>query len=534
MNSETYCPECGSPLPGDALEGLCPQCLMKRGLDTGASEIASADVNADSNKSTLRLADDFRAGALPDMAALQTHLPRIEILEFLGRGGMGVVYKARQKQLDRIVALKVLAPEFAQDPAFSERFSREAKALAKLSHPHIVAVHDFGVTESGQYYFVMEFVEGTNLREVIRAKKLSPSEALAMVPQICEALQFAHEEGIVHRDIKPENILLDKKGRVRIADFGLAKLMGRLRSDDSLTANGQRMGTPHYMAPEQMEKPLSVDHRADIYSLGVVLYEMLTGELPLGRFEPPSHKVQIDVRLDEVVLKTLEKEPGRRYQHVSEIRSDVEHISSNSRSESRQPKSDVRTESVGANRGPKKRVFTTLRILGGVIGIAVGVYALIYAGRVGSPQPGQELKRFPVDSLDGVIAKTDVVFDTAISSDSNGSIRITADESKTIRLYEAGDIDIENAVLTYQARMRTEGVEGKAYIEMWCQFSGGAEYFSKALQSPVSGTTDWCTQTTPFFLKKGENPVNVKLNVTIEGKGSVWIDDIRLMQGALR
>src|SRR5439155_18119915 len=143
---------------------------------------------------------------------------------------------------------------------------------------------------------------------------------------ICDALQFAHDEGIVHRDIKPENILLDKKGRVKIADFGLAKILGKQPTDFTITGKGEKMGTPHYMAPEQVEKPQTVDHRADIYSLGVVFYEMLTGELPLGRFAAPSQKVQIDVRLDEVVLRALEKEPERRYQQESQVRTDVETI----------------------------------------------------------------------------------------------------------------------------------------------------------------------------------------------------------------
>jgi hypothetical protein len=173
---------------------------------------------------------------------------------------------------------------------------------------------------------------------MLEAGHLSPREALAIVPQICDALQFAHDEGIVHRDIKPENILLDKKGRVKIADFGLARLLSGRESApassagdapvslERLTCTGQVMGTPHYIAPEQVERPLSVDHRADIYSLGVVFYEMLTGELPLGRFAPPSHKVQVDVRLDEVVLRSLEKEPERRYQQASQVKTDVEQI----------------------------------------------------------------------------------------------------------------------------------------------------------------------------------------------------------------
>jgi serine/threonine protein kinase len=155
----------------------------------------------------------------------------------------------------------------------------------------------------------MEYVDGLNLRQLERAGRLSPPEALKLVPQICEALQFAHDAGIVHRDIKPENILLDKTGRVKIADFGIAKILGSDQVRQTFT-QGQVLGTPHYMAPEQVERPQEVDRRADIYSLGVVFYEMLTGELPLGKFAPPSWKVQVDVRLDEVVLRALEKEPG--------------------------------------------------------------------------------------------------------------------------------------------------------------------------------------------------------------------------------
>jgi serine/threonine protein kinase len=238
---------------------------------------------------------------------------------------MGVVYKARQPKLNRLVALKILAPEKGADPKFAERFLREAQALARLSHPNIVAVHDFGEVD-GLYYLLMEFVDGVTLRQLLQAHKMAPEEAVKIVPEICEALQFAHEQGIVHRDIKPENVLLDKQGRVKIADFGIAKLVGAEAPRVSLTEEQSVLGTPHYMAPEQVERPQLVDHRADIYSLGVVFYEMLTGELPLGKFLPPSRKVQVDVRLDQVVLHALEKEPERRYQHASEVKTDVEAI----------------------------------------------------------------------------------------------------------------------------------------------------------------------------------------------------------------
>jgi predicted Ser/Thr protein kinase len=257
-----------------------------------------------------------------DLAPL---FPQLEILELLGRGGMGAVYKARQKNLNRFIALKIITLEDGADPQFADRFQREAQALAKLNHPNIVSVFDFGEAQ-GLFYFLMEFVDGANLRMLIHSRQMKPEAALALIPSFCDALQYAHDEGVVHRDIKPENVLVDKKGRVKIADFGLAKLLGHDAADHTLTRTGMYLGTPRYMAPEQLEKPDTVDHRADIYSLGVVFYEMLTGELPMGRFDPPSRKVQVDVKLDEIVLHALEREPSRRYQQMSEIKTDVQGV----------------------------------------------------------------------------------------------------------------------------------------------------------------------------------------------------------------
>ena len=164
----------------------------------------------------------FQPPSLEEVARL---FPQLEILAFIGKGGMGAVYKARQPALDRLVALKILPPQAAGGPGFAERFNREARALARLNHPNIVAVHEFGQA-GGLPFFIMEFVDGLTLRQLEQAARLSPDEALRIVPQICEALQYAHDEGIVHRDIKPENILIDKKGRVKIADFGIAKIIG--------------------------------------------------------------------------------------------------------------------------------------------------------------------------------------------------------------------------------------------------------------------------------------------------------------------
>jgi serine/threonine protein kinase len=362
----------------------------------------------------------------PSLAELAPLFPQLELLELIGKGGMGAVYKARQKQLDRIVALKILPPGIGHDAAFAERFAREAKALAKLNHPGIVTLYEFGVaagilpavepgfqpggksvagsealessgviassianpggrmppSTSGKlpdattappgsrpstfdprqslYYFLMEFVDGVNLRQLLHAGRISAREALAIVPQICDALQFAHDQGIVHRDIKPENILLDRRGRVKVADFGLVKIVGTERGCPSRSGNdnaeaagitetfgvsgsaaggtpalqeltdaGKVMGTPQYMSPEQRDNPGEVDHRADIYALGVVFYQMLTGELPGKPLVPPSRaggNIQIDVRLDEVVLRALEKKPELRYQQVSVLKTEVETI----------------------------------------------------------------------------------------------------------------------------------------------------------------------------------------------------------------
>ncbi len=326
MPENNKCPQCGTPLPSGALAGLCPACLLKMG--------AAADTVTDAKQPPFNP---------PTVAELAPMFSQLEIIELIGKGGMGAVYKARQKQLDRLVALKILPPGIGQDAAFAERFTREAKALARLNHPGIVTLYEFGMapgTTQGAvplYFFLMEFVDGVNLRQLLNNGRIASREALAIVPQICDALQFAHDQGIVHRDIKPENILMDRRGRVKVADFGLAKIVGgkndgpadggySAAGSTSITDAGKVMGTPNYMSPEQIKAPGEVDHRADIYALGVVFYQMLTGELPGKRIEPPSRKVQVDVRLDEIVLRAMEKDPERRYQQASVLKTQVETI----------------------------------------------------------------------------------------------------------------------------------------------------------------------------------------------------------------
>ena len=296
----TACPRCGAQLPPGAARDECPRCLLGLGAMPGTA----------------------RSSALPELDELQRLFPDYDLQALIGRGGMGAVYRARQSRLDRLVAIKVLLPGLGADPAFAERFTREAKALASLSHPGIVAVYDFG--QAGPHLFlVMEHVDGANLREVLGQGRLTTRDVLELVPQLCDALQYAHDRGVVHRDIKPENVLVDVDGRVRIADFGLAKLLREDADTLALTQTEQVMGTASYMAPEQLRASRGVDHRADLYSLGVVLYEMLTGQLPIGRFQPPSAKDEAARGFDPVVMKSLENDPDRRYQAAADVKRDL-------------------------------------------------------------------------------------------------------------------------------------------------------------------------------------------------------------------
>ena len=334
MSSPRSCPVCGTPLLADTPEGLCPACLLKAGLATQAPPPADSPTLQPPGSSPTK------GPKSPSVAEVAQLFPQLEILELLGAGGMGAVYKARQPQLDRFVALKLMRAELSRDPAFAERFAREARALAKLNHPNIVSVFDSG--QSGGFcHITMEFVDGTNLRSVMRAGKMTPREALGIVPKICDALQFAHDEGIVHRDIKPENILLDTRGRVKIADFGLAKLVGKDAADFSLTATGMTLGTPRYMAPEQFDKPQEVDHRADIYSLGITLFYLLTATRPFdGQTayaiilahannalpRPADIGVPLPANVEALIRRMTAKLPVNRYPDYASLLADIRRV----------------------------------------------------------------------------------------------------------------------------------------------------------------------------------------------------------------
>ncbi len=239
--------------------------------------------------------------------------------EWIGAGAMGAVYRAHQLSLGRDVAVKVLPEELSQDPHFVRRFHREAQVLASLNHPHVVQVFDRGEID-GRLFLAMEFVDGRNLRDCCRDGGFEPPEAVRIVVALMGALAYAHERGIVHRDIKPENILISHDGIVKVADFGLSRVLSDDPLESRLTHTNVVMGTFEYMAPEQREGLATVDARADIYSAAVVLYELLTGELPIGRFAAPSAKTpELDRRIDAVIDRGLAKDPDDRYAGAAEM-----------------------------------------------------------------------------------------------------------------------------------------------------------------------------------------------------------------------
>jgi tRNA A-37 threonylcarbamoyl transferase component Bud32 len=318
MAKTKTCPKCGKNLPSDAPVGVCPKCLLAAGLDSFDDEgieqtegLSSSDPTAPFT--TVQYFGDY------------------ELLEEIARGGMGVVYKGRQVSLNRIVALKMILSGELADQADIDRFHNEAQAAANLKHPNIVAIHEVGQHE-GRYYFSMDYVEGQNLADVIRAGPLPAQKAAEYLKTIAKAVHFAHQRGTLHRDLKPANVLIDSDDQPHITDFGLAK---RVTGDSGLTATGAVLGTPSYMSPEQASgRQADIGPHSDVYSLGAILYELLTGRPPFcaasavatlrqvtDNLPTAPHKLNHDVPqdLETVCLKCLEKSPHVRYHSAREL-----------------------------------------------------------------------------------------------------------------------------------------------------------------------------------------------------------------------
>ncbi len=499
----------------------------------------------------------------PPLEEIAAVFPQFEILELIGQGGMGAVYKVHQKDLDRIVALKILPPGIGQSPEFSSRFTREARALAKLNHPGIVILHEFG-QQNGLYFILMEFVNGVNLAQLMKTGRISPREALAIVPQICDALQYAHDQGIVHRDIKPENILLDRSGRVKVADFGIAKVVAAvcdpIRSGDTpvpenQTLAGKIIGTPAYMAPEQIAHPSDVDHRADIYALGVVFYQMLTGELPGKDLQAPSSRmrgIHIDVRLDEIVLKAMEKNPEQRYQQASVMKTRVDDLGT------MEPASHTMPPEA-ANQ--KKRSTGKMIALGCGLLLLVGLMLLIIlvvplwllkssqVVRDGTEAQSVSLRSVKTSEISREEKLATYDWKSLAAEGRTGEhVPQSLDGRTVLKIENLKNAPMQAHLLTIEkppigatkyalrGEIRYENVQGRAYLEMWSVFPNG-RYFSRTLGDPgsgpmsqLAGTSAWREFTLPFDSTGESVPIRIEVNLFLPGRGVVFVGPLSLME----
>ncbi len=301
MTSAETCNACEAVITVESPAGLCQSCLVQLALDEGQYSQCEDTVLQGQE---LGLQSEFT------------------ILDTIGRGGMGVVLKAQQVSLSRLVAIKILPEELASKNGFIMRFHREATVMAQMNHPNIVSIYDYGQAEGKRPYLVMEYIEGTDLYNLWREKKLSEDQTIKFCVQACEALKYGHDLGVIHRDIKPSNILVTKDGVVKVGDFGLAKLRSDSDATTDLTSPGEQMGTPRYMSPEQLEAADKVDHRTDIYSLGITLQQLLQRESGPDTL-PSSEKRNLDARLQEIIARATQSSVEKRYQSAGDLARDL-------------------------------------------------------------------------------------------------------------------------------------------------------------------------------------------------------------------
>ena len=367
MTSQTLCEQCGSErdVNSGGLGGLCPSCMLAQSFPELAKDLPTA------RKST------FYPPSVDEVARI---FEGLEIFDIVGQGGMSAVYKAKQPHLDRVVALKLLVQDAR---ATATGIQREATTLAQLKHTNVVGLHDAGKTERWDY-LIMEFVDGPNLRQLIGESPLSNADVIRIVTDICRAVQYAHDRGILHRDIKPENILIDSDGHAKIADFGIATPDHVEHS--SLESDSHVPGTPAYLAPEQLRTPHNIDHRADLYALGIVVYEMLFGKLPQKPLEA-SFGIAKGTRIEatEVLRRVLSEDRNERHGSATDLLSELTAALSPTRN------------LAGPGSRAREAVLTAMAFAVLVIGFTASVTAynefstvselLMYAERRGDPPP---------------------------------------------------------------------------------------------------------------------------------------------------
>jgi hypothetical protein len=566
----------------------------------------------------------------PRLAPELAEHPRYRIVEVLGQGGMGTVYKAQHRLMERLVALKVIDRSLTGNPAVVERFRREVKAAAQLNYPNIV--HAYDADQAGDSHFlVMEFIDGTTLARLVEEQgPLQVAQACEYIRQAALGLQRAFEHGMVHRDIKPQNLMRTTQGVVKILDFGLARLMSETSSTPmqaaevlrggttpALTQLGMVMGTADYMAPEQASDAHAADARADIYSLGCTLYYLLTGKQPFpegtvldkliahGTRKPrPLSESRKDVppELVRVLERMMAKDPDQRYQKPAEVAEALQPFTGTRRRRPRRlwfvtaaaalllvgvitaatiiirtdrgelvletddhniavqiDKAGVKVHDrstnqdyllrVGKNRLPSGEYDIEMKALPAGIEMSGPTFRIKRGDTVSltaharpvaqkrQDKPDQradlQLKRVGSEVL-RTFGKKDKPLNQDDVREDQGSWRIEAKApGRTVRLFEIENPAIEECMVVYEARLKTQNVRGKAYLEMWCRFGGKGEFFSKDIANPTGGTTDWVSCQTVFWLKKGERPDLIKLNVVIEGSGTLWIKDIKLRKEPL-
>src|SRR6266542_1812201 len=400
------CRKCGAKIFSDAPKGLCTGCMLETALGVFAEDFVTA---GDSSAAASAKADD--ASAAPDIKGIARAANMLgefgdyELLEEIGRGGQGVVYRARQKSLNRTVALKVIGLGHWATDAHLKRFRREAEAAASLDHPCIVPIYEVGERD-GQCYFSMKFIEGGQLDEVVKQPPISIRQAAELIAKVARTVHYAHEHGILHRDIKPGNILLDAKGEPHLTDFGLARLV---ESESTVTRTLEVLGTPSYMAPEQAagNNP-KLTRATDVYGLGAVLYQLLTNHPPFAggttyetiksllETEPRPPRLwnpKVDRDLSTICLKCLEKDPQRRYSSALVLAEDLE------RWLKHEPISARRTGVVGRGKKCLQRNPTAAAVVTLSLALIAAVGVIVWKSQLRYDSPTTGIAVLPFENL---------------------------------------------------------------------------------------------------------------------------------------